>query len=145
MTTALTRAVARLLLPATLVTAAALLVRGYAETGDGFIAGVMAAIGIVMQYVAFGARAAERLLPVRLAPAALVFGLLLALAVAFAPLLGGAPLLAHVPRPGGHVISLGALELHTAVAFDLGVCLAVLGFAVGVVRAIARTESAETR
>jgi multisubunit Na+/H+ antiporter MnhB subunit len=136
----LTRAVARLLLPAALVTAVAILVKGYAHVGDGFAAGTVAAIGVVLQYLAFGHASVERLLPVSRAPASVVAGLLLALAVAFAPLAAGGPPLAHRPAPGAEVIHLGTLELHTAMAFDAGVFLIVLGFVVGAVRAIARTR-----
>jgi multisubunit Na+/H+ antiporter MnhB subunit len=137
--TALTRAVARLVLPASLVTAAALLVKGYAETGDGFAAGAVAAIGVVLQYLVLGAAEVERLLPVRRAPVAAVAGLGLVLAVTFGPLLAGQPVLAHQPPPGVEPLHLGRLEAHTALLFDAGVLLFVLGFAVTVVRAIART------
>lgn len=136
MTGPLTCAVARLLLPAALVTAVAILVKGYADAGDGFAAGAVAATGVVVQYLAFGARTVERLLPVRLAPALVVTGLLLALAVAFGPVLAGQALLAHVPPPGAEVVHVGTLELHTAAVFDLGVFLLVLGFVVGAMRAI---------
>ena len=58
-TTVLTRMVARLLLAPVLVVAAAVLVKGYADVGDGFAAGVIAALGVLLQYLAFG-RAAVR-------------------------------------------------------------------------------------
>jgi multisubunit Na+/H+ antiporter MnhB subunit len=136
-TSLLTRSVVRLLLPAALVTAAAILVKGYRDTGDGFAAGVIAAIGVLLQYAAFGTRTVERLLPVHLASRAAVLGLALVLAVAFGPCLAGHPPLTHFPQPGSEPIHLGTLELHTAVLFDLGIFLVVLGFAVRVVSAVA--------
>ena len=139
MTSVLTRGVARLLLPASLVAAAGVLVKSYDDTGDGFSAGVIAAIGVVVQYLAFGPADVERLLPVRWAPRAVAAGLLLALAVVFGPVLAGAPPVTHWPRPGAAVAHVGALKVHTAIMFDGGVFLVVLGFTVAVVRAAART------
>lgn len=141
MTGLLTRAIARLLLPASLVTALAILVKGYVDVGDGFAAGSVAATGLVLQYLAFDARTVERALPVAAAPATVVGGLLLVLAVAFAPVLAGQPPLTHFPSPGETVHQIGTLELHTAVIFDVGVFLLVVGFVVGTVRAIARTRA----
>ncbi|HEU4898811.1 MAG TPA: MnhB domain-containing protein, partial [Actinomycetota bacterium] len=65
MTTALTRMVARLLLVPVLMVAAAFLIKGYVDVGDGFGAGVIAALGVLLQYLAFGRAAVERVLPVR--------------------------------------------------------------------------------
>lgn len=136
----MTQAAARLVLVPALVFALAVLVKGYADVGDGFNAGVIAALGVLAQYLALGAREAERLLPVRLAPAAVVAGLLLALATAFGPVLLGEELFTHFPGPGEDVIHIGTLELLTAVAFDIGVFLLVLGAAVGIIHSIAATE-----
>ena len=93
MTTVLTRMVARLLLAPVLMVAAAILIKGYVDVGDGFAAGVIAALGILLQYLAFGRAAVQQALPVRHAAKLAVAGLLLSLAVAFVPVLaGGAPL-----------------------------------------------------
>jgi multisubunit Na+/H+ antiporter MnhB subunit len=137
-TSVLTRAVARLLLAPILVVAAAVLVKGYADVGDGFAAGAIAALGLLLQYLAFGRAQAERLLPIRLVPAGAFLGLLAALGLAVAPLLRGDAVLAHLPPPGAQAVKLGTLELVTAVAFDLAVFLLVLGATVGVIHAIAR-------
>ena len=139
MTSVLTQSVARLLLAPILVVAVAVLVKGYADVGDGFSAGVIAALGILLQYVAFGREEAERQLPVRLLPACTFAGLLAALAVAFWPVLRGDALLEHLPPPGASVIELGTIELITAVLFDVAVFLLVLGALVGIVHAIARS------
>ncbi len=137
MTSALTRTVARLILAPTFVIALAILVRGYVDVGDGFAAGMIAALGILTQYVAFGSAETERLLPVRLAPQTAVAGLTVALVVTFAPLAWGDPPLSHLPAPGDDVVRLGTLELLTAVAFDVGVFLLVLGAVVGIIRTLA--------
>jgi multicomponent Na+:H+ antiporter subunit A len=139
-----TRAVARLLYLPTLLVAAAILVKGFVDTGDGFSAGVVGALGVLLRYLAFGHEEARRLLPVRYATAVAFAGLLVALSVAAAPLFFGEAVLTHRPPPGTEPVHLGTLELMTAVLFDFGVFLVVFGFAVGVVsffaRAIAREE-----
>ncbi len=137
--TALTRAIARLLLLPTMMVAAGILVKGYVDVGDGFGAGVIAALGILLQYAAFGAREAGRLPPVRRAPAIAFAGLLLALLVAFVPAIRGQAILTHSPAPGAAVVHLGTVELLTAVLFDIGMFLLVFGFAVGAIDMIART------
>jgi multisubunit Na+/H+ antiporter MnhB subunit len=138
-----TRAVARLLYLPTFLVAAAILVKGFVETGDGFSAGVVAALGVLLRYLAFGHEEAKRLLPVRHATAVTFAGLLVALSVAAAPLFFGEAVLTHRPPPGTEPVHLGTLELMTAVLFDSGVFLLVFGFAVGVVSFFARTIARE--
>ena len=139
MTTVLTRMVARLLLGPVLVVAVAVLIKGYADVGDGFAAGVIAALGVLLQYLAFGRAAVERALPVRRAAQLAIGGLLVALAVVFVPVLAGGAPLQHAPAPGGKVVHLGSLELLTAVAFDVGVFALVLGLAVAFIQLIVGT------
>ena len=67
-------------------------------------------------------------------------GLLITLAVAFVPVaLGDAPL-EHRPGPGADVVSIGSVELITAVLFDVGVFALVLGVCVAVIGFIASDE-----
>jgi multisubunit Na+/H+ antiporter MnhB subunit len=140
-TTVLTRMVARLLLVPVLMVAAAILIKGYVDVGDGFAAGVIAALGILLQYLAFGRAAVQQALPVRHAAKLAVAGLLLSLAVAFVPVLAGEAPLQHAPAPGAAVVHLGSLELLTAVAFDVGVFALVLGMAVATIDLIAGTPN----
>ena len=79
---AVTQEVARLLYLPTLLIAAAILVKGFVQTGDGFSAGVVAALGVLVRYLAFGHEEAKRLPAVRYATAIAFAGLLLALGVA---------------------------------------------------------------
>lgn len=143
-TSILTRTVARVLLLPILLTAAAILVKGYAEPGDGFSAGVIAALGILLQFLAFGREAAQELPFVRHAPSVAFVGLLVSLGVAAAPLFMGDAVLTHYPEAGTEPIYLGTLELITAVAFDVGVFLLVFGFAVGTVSIFARAIADES-
>ncbi len=117
----------RLLGPAVMV-AAAMIVKGYSDVGDGFGAGVVIGLAIALRYVALGAERAEATLPaLRYAAPAAAGGLLLALAVGFLPILRGEPPFTHVPEPGADVIRFGTLELVTAVAFDVGLLVLVAG------------------
>ena len=67
----------------------------------------------------------------------------MSLSVGAAPLFFGQAVLTQSPPPGAEVVHLGTLEFMTAVLFDFGVFLLVLGFAVGVVSFFARTIAAE--
>lgn len=138
--TIMTRAIARMLLLPIVMVAVAILVKGYAEVGDGFGAGIIATLGILLQYTALGSDEARTLPPVRAAPAIGLSGLVLALLVAFVPVLRGDAIMTHSPPPGAAVIHLGTVELLTAVAFDIGVFLLVFGFAVGTIDLIAQTR-----
>jgi multicomponent Na+:H+ antiporter subunit B len=135
------RTIARLLLAPSLVVAVAIMVKGYSDVGDGFSAGVIAALAVSLQYVASGARRAEAELPLlRRAPLVAGAGLLLALAVGFFPVLTGKPIFTHWPPPGVHPITIGTLEILTAVVFDVGVFLLVVGVLVILVHQLAADE-----
>ena len=132
------RAVARLLLAPSLVVAVAIMVKGYADVGDGFSAGVIVALAVSLQYVASGRRRTEAALPfLRLAPLVAATGLLLALAVGFFPILGGKPIFTHWPAPGVPPTRIGTLEVLTAFVFDIGVFLLVVGVLVVLVHQLA--------
>ena len=137
-TSVLTQMVAKVLLLPTVVAAFAILIKGYAQPGDGFAAGVVASLGILLQYLALGRREAGKLAVIRHAPAYAGAGLTLVLLVAMVPLFLGDPILTHYPRSGGHVIYLGTLELITPVIFDVGIFLMVFGFVVGTMNTFAQ-------
>ena len=128
----------RLLAPAVMV-AAAIIVKGYTDVGDGFSAGVIVALAIALRYITLGTERAERSLPIlRHSPAVATAGLLIALAVGFAPVAAGDPPFTHWPAPGEDVVKIGTLELISAVAFDIGVFLLVCGSLVTLVHHLAR-------
>lgn len=143
--TLLTRLVARLLLAPVLVVAVAVLVQGYVAPGDGFSAGVIAALGVLLQYLAFGREAVAAALPVHRARALALLGLLGAVAVALVPLAFGNAILTHAPAPGAEVVTVGTLELITAVAFDVAICALVLGGCVAIIDALACTAVEDER
>jgi multicomponent Na+:H+ antiporter subunit B len=128
----------RLLGPA-LMFAAAIIVKGYTDVGDGFSAGVVVTLAIALRYITLGGELTERSLPVlRHAPVVAATGLLVALAVGFAGIVMGDPPFTHYPGPGEDVITIGALEIITAVAFDIGLFLLVTGALVTLVHHLAR-------
>ena len=139
----MTRFVARILFAPTLMVAVATLVKGYAETGDGFAAGIIASLAFLMQFVAFGEREVRKSLHTRYAPGVGFLGLALALLITFWPMVRGNPPLTHLPPPDASVIHLGSLELMTAFAFDVGVFLLVVGFGVTSLSLFARIENRE--
>jgi multisubunit Na+/H+ antiporter MnhB subunit len=138
------RVIARMLLGPTLMVAAALIAKGYAEVGDGFGAGVAVALVIALTYVALGGARAEASLPVlRHGPKLAVAGLLLALASGFFPLLLGEPPVSHRPAPDEHVVKVGTLELFTPLVFDIGVFLLVVGVLIVLLHHMARSDDEE--
>ena len=137
MSTLVVRSIAALLLPPIAIFGVAVLVKGYTDSGDGFAGGGIVALGVLLQYVACGAAEVRTRLPVHRASQLALAGLAIALAVAFVPLLRGDPVLTHSPPPGVSPVKLGTLELITAVAFDVGVFLLVIGVAVAVIDAVA--------
>ncbi len=128
----------RLLGPA-LILAAAIIVKGYADVGDGFSAGVIVATALALRYVSLGWEVAERSLPIlRRAPQVATAGLLIALATGFAGLLVGDPPFTHYPRAGEPVIHIGTLEIMTAVVFDIGLFMFVTAAFVVLIHHLAR-------
>ena len=141
MTTELTRLVARMLLLPSFMVALGVMIKGYADVGDGFSAGVTAALGVALQIMAFGTQELSRLAVVRLAPRGTFLGLFIALLTAFVPAIRGQALFTHWPPAGEEAVHFGTLEFITAVAFDVGVFLVVFGFSVGVIASIARAQA----
>ena len=116
---------ARLLLPFILLVAIYLFLRGHNQPGGGFLAGLVVAIALIMQYMGEGLQ--QTLARMRIDFRILLgSGLLLAGLTGFAGLLAGAAFLTSaVGHP--HVPLLGEIPLASATAFDLGVFMAVLG------------------
>lgn len=127
----------RLLAPAMML-AAALIVKGYTDAGEGFSAGVIVALAVALRYVALGRTRADRTLGIaRQAHVIAAGGLLIALAFGFAGVAFGQPPFTHLPLPGQPVIRIGTLELTTAIGFDVGLFLLVFGSLVVLIRHLA--------
>ena len=130
MSSVILRTAVRFILPLTFLYAAYAALKGHNGPGGGFIAGLIASVGLCTYRMSYGDRALHRLLPIH--PRWLVFvGLSLAAGVAALPLLFGQPLL----RSASTTLHLGGADIHlvSATAFDLGVLLVVVGVAVGMI------------
>ena len=116
---------ARWLLPVALVVSVYILLRGHNAPGGGFVAGLITAVALILQYMAHGSRWAASRLRVDYARLA-AGGLLVAGATGVAAWWFGKPFLtsAHAEPV---VPVLGALALASAALFDIGVYLAVVG------------------
>jgi multicomponent K+:H+ antiporter subunit A len=117
--------IARLLLPLAHLVAVLLFLRGEAHPGGGFVAGLVLAMAVLIQYMAHGVGWTERRigLPYRVVVAG---GLFLALASGcLGMLLGGSFLTHHAFH--GDLPLLGGIELSSALLFDFGVFMAVAG------------------
>jgi multicomponent Na+:H+ antiporter subunit B len=128
------RASASYVLWAGLALSVFVLLRGHNEPGGGFIGGLIGALGFVFHALARGPAETRRVL--RLDPLAWGgSGLLLATASGLpALLLQAEPLLTHQWIDG--------LPIGTAIPFDIGVYLVVLGFALAFVLPFLGEESA---
>lgn len=116
---------ARLLLPLALLVAVFVFLRGHNLPGGGFIAGLVTAVALITQYLANGVAWTHARLPANFHPI-IGWGLGLALATGLASLVFAHPFLTssfgHV-----HLPLVGEFELASAMAFDLGVYLVVVG------------------
>jgi monovalent cation:proton antiporter len=116
---------ARGMMPLLMLFSLHLLWRGHNEPGGGFIAGLMTAAALVLQYVAFSAEHVRRCVPLNYR-VLIGVGLLFSLGMGLAALLYGSAFLEH--RFGHfHMPGFGEVELATALVFDVGVYLVVVG------------------
>jgi multicomponent Na+:H+ antiporter subunit A len=102
-----------------------LLFAGHNQPGGGFVGGLLAGSAITLRYIAGGineVRGRSRFRPWTV----LGVGLILAAGTAAAPLLAGGPVL-HTGLATLDLPVLGAVKISSALAFDTGVYLAVVG------------------
>jgi multicomponent K+:H+ antiporter subunit A len=115
----------RLLLPLALLVSVFILLRGHNLPGGGFIAGLVTAVALIMQYLANGVAWTHARLPFGTQPV-IGTGLAIATLTGLASWAFGRPFLTsafgHVEWP-----LVGDFELASAMAFDLGVYLVVVG------------------
>ncbi|WP_296493877.1 monovalent cation/H+ antiporter subunit A [Rhodoferax sp.] len=116
---------ARLLLPLALLVSIYIFLRGHNLPGGGFVAGLITAIALIVQYLANGVSWTHARLPAQTQPW-IAAGLVIALLTGLASWLFGHPFLTstfgYVDWP-----LVGKFELASAMAFDLGVYLVVVG------------------
>ena len=125
----------RMLLPLALLVAAYMFLRGHNEPGGGFVAGLIVAIAMIMQYLGSGTRWVEahaNVWPARW----IASGLLVAATAGLGALALGFPFLtshtAHMTLP-----LLGQVHLPSAALFDFGVFSVVVGATLLILTALA--------
>ena len=121
----LLRTFTQILLPLTLLFGIYVFLRGHNQPGGGFIAGLIVASALIAQYMANGIETAERKLRLPI-HGILGAGLLIALGTGLTSMVFGVPFLTsaftHLDLP-----VIGDIEIASAIAFDLGVFLVVVG------------------
>lgn len=115
-----------------------ILFAGHHNPGGGFVGGLATTSGFLLLFLAFDAKTVRQIIPVnfRFIGAA---GVLIAVLTGAVPALLGDPFLnhmsAHVQLP-----LFGDTHLATAVLFDIGVFLAVIGTAMTIITSISEDE-----
>ena len=125
----------RLLLPFAVLLSIHLFMRGHNEPGGGFVAGLVFAVALLLQYIVSGTQWVEAHMP--LTPRRwIATGLLCALATGLGSLYWGYPFLTthtlHLSLP-----LLGDLHIASALFFDLGVFTLVVGATLVILTSIA--------
>jgi multicomponent K+:H+ antiporter subunit A len=117
--------ISQALLPLAILVAVFILLRGHNEPGGGFIAGLVTAVALILLYIARGVDWAQERLDFQYQTVAIA-GVALAALTGVGSWLFGHPFLTsafgylHIPL-------IGEIELATAMIFDIGVYLAVVG------------------
>jgi len=129
----------KLLLPMALLVAAWLFLRGHNEPGGGFIAGLVAGVALILQYIAAGSRDTQRRMNWNLV-GMIGAGILIAALTGLGSWLFGYPFLTSTH---GYVTLpvIGTFELASAMIFDLGVFLGVVGTVLLILSGIGRLQS----
>ncbi len=125
----------RLLLPFTALVSFYLFLRGHNEPGGGFVAGLVFSVGLLLQYIISGTEWVEAHLTIY--PRKwIAFGMLFALGTGLGSIAFGYPFLtshtAHFTLP-----VLGEIHIASALFFDIGVFLLVVGSTLLILIAIA--------
>ncbi|MEC2055679.1 Na(+)/H(+) antiporter subunit B [Peribacillus psychrosaccharolyticus] len=111
---------------------------GHYSPGGGFVGGLMTSSAIILLLLAYDLKTVAGILPVDY-KLFIASGLLLSVLTASGSLLFGVPLMTHaftyVDLP-----LLGHISLHTAVLFDLGVYLVVVGVTMTIIQTIGESE-----
>ncbi|MEW6728151.1 MAG: hydrogen gas-evolving membrane-bound hydrogenase subunit E, partial [Pseudomonadota bacterium] len=133
----------RLLLPLTLLVAVFILLRGHNLPGGGFIAGLITAVALIVQYLANGIDWTEQRLRLDM-QRVIAAGLALATGTGLVAMGLGFPFLTstftHLHWP-----VVGEFELASAMAFDFGVFLVVVGATVLILVQLGRLSRAVER
>ncbi|ERN54674.1 MULTISPECIES: Na(+)/H(+) antiporter subunit B [Alkalihalophilus] len=111
---------------------------GHNNPGGGFIGGLMTASALLLMYLGFDMKSIKKAIPFDFTKM-IAFGLLLAIVTGFGGLLVGDPYLTQYFEYY-QIPILGETELTTALPFDLGIYLVVVGIALTIILTIAEDD-----
>ncbi len=118
-----------------------LLLAGHNQPGGGFAGGLVTGVAVLLVWAAGGLETVRRVLPVR-SGALLGIGLLVATITGFAAYVPGLSFL-----ESGYIEFtapvVGKIKLVSALFFDIGVYLVVVGMALGLIRSLGEEENPE--
>ncbi|MEM9418282.1 MAG: MnhB domain-containing protein [Planctomycetota bacterium] len=133
MSSILLRTALKIIFPLVLMFAAYTALKGHNAPGGGFIGGLMASVALLLYRMANGRNALVKLMPFH--PRMLVSaGLGIALATAIAPLFFGKPILTSLVIDELHIGFGQSIHFASAVFFDAGVLMVVVGVSVGMIQ-----------
>ncbi|MEX0745500.1 MAG: MnhB domain-containing protein [Phycisphaeraceae bacterium] len=131
MSSLILRTAVALIMPLALLFSLFMAIKGHNEAGGGFIGGLIAAVALAIYRMTYGPRAFDELVPVH-PRNVMAIGMALAVLTAVAPLVLGAPLLhsyvTYLHLPGGE-----SVHFASALFFDAGVFLVVVGVSIGMI------------
>ncbi len=131
----------RVLYPSIIVLSLFFLFAGHNQPGGGFVGGLAAAAAISLRYVAGGVRAVRR--SFRLDPWTILgVGLVVSVVTALVPLLLGGAILEHGTLKL-HPPLLGEVKATSALPFDIGVYLIVIGLVLMIFEAFGEDSESE--
>lgn len=117
--------IARVIIHILLIFSIFLLLKGHNEPGGGFIAGLMASVSIVLIYVTYNIETVKKIMPIPY-PAMIGLGLFFAAGMGLGGIVLGYPFLTQT-FDYVYIPLVGEIELATALIFDIGVFLTVVG------------------
>ncbi len=111
---------------------------GHYTPGGGFVGGLLTASGIVLLLLAFDLKTVTTALPINYTVMTSI-GLLIALATAAGSIFFNVPFFTHAFEYF-YIPLLGKQSLHTAILFDTGVYLVVVGVTMTIIQSIGADE-----
>ncbi|MEY8755089.1 Na(+)/H(+) antiporter subunit B [Peribacillus frigoritolerans] len=121
-----------------LLFAVAIFLGGHYSPGGGFVGGLMTSAAIVLLLLAFDIKTVTGILPIDY-KFMIGSGLFISSLTVAGGLVFGVPLMTHVYQYVDLPL-LGHISLHTAVLFDLGVYLVVVGVTMTIIQTIGESE-----
>lgn len=132
MRTIILKTAVSIVVPLSLIFAMFIYFKGHQTPGGGFVAGLVAAVALILHRMSMGRESLNRLLPFS-ERILIAIGLTMAVATGMIALFFGLPFMTsnhgHDPLPGGY-------EWASVMLFDLGVFFVVTGVVVGMISAL---------